>query len=44
MWENLTIALAFTGFLAAVVVLMLELPAILRAAQDHANLHHRRYR
>ena len=44
MWEDLTIGLACTGFLAAVVMLMLELPAVLRAAQDYARLHHQRYR
>jgi len=44
MWEDLTIALACTGFLAAFVVLMLELPKVLRAAQDNARLHHQRHR
>jgi hypothetical protein len=33
-----------TGFLAAFVVLMLELPTVLRAAQDYARLHHQRHR
>jgi hypothetical protein len=29
------------GFLAALVVLLVEMPAVLRAAQDYARLHHR---
>jgi hypothetical protein len=40
MWEDVTIALSCVGFLAAVVVILLELPALLRAAQDYARLHH----
>jgi hypothetical protein len=44
MWEDLTIALACVGFLTAVAVLMLELPAVLRAAQDYARLHHPKHR
>jgi hypothetical protein len=43
MWEDVTIALACVGFLAAVVLLLLELPAVLRAAQDCAHLHHQRH-
>ena len=43
MWEDVTIALACVGFLAAVVVLLLELPAVLRAAQDYTHLHHQRH-
>ena len=40
MWEDLTIALSCAGFLAALVLLLVELPPILRAAQDYARLHH----
>ena len=43
MWEDLTIALSCAGFLAAVVVLLVELPAVLRAAQDYARLRHQRH-
>ena len=44
MWEDATIALSCAGFLAAVVVLLVELPAVLRAAQDYVRLHHQKYR
>lgn len=39
MWEDLTVALAFLGFVAAMVILMVELPPVLRAAQQFASQH-----
>ena len=39
MWEDLTIALSFVGFVAAVVLLVVELPPVLAAAQQFAREH-----
>lgn len=39
MWENLTIALSCVGFVAAVVLLVVELPPVLAAAQQYARQH-----
>jgi hypothetical protein len=39
MWEYLTIALAMVGFVAAVVMLVVELPPVLTAAQRFARQH-----
>jgi hypothetical protein len=39
MWEDLTIALAIAGFVAAVVMLVVELPPVLAAAQRFARQH-----
>jgi hypothetical protein len=39
MWEDLTIALSCVGFVAAVVLLVVELPPVLAAAQEFARQH-----
>jgi hypothetical protein len=39
MWEVLTIALSCVGFVAAVVLLVVELPPVLAAAQQFAQQH-----
>jgi hypothetical protein len=39
MWEYLTVALAVVGFVAAVVMLVVELPPVLTAAQRFARQH-----
>jgi hypothetical protein len=37
MWEDLTIALVCAGFVAAVALFVLELPAVVAAAQQYAR-------
>jgi hypothetical protein len=39
MWEYLAIAVSCVGFLAAVVLLFVELPPVLAAAQQFATKH-----
>lgn len=40
MWEGLTVALSCTGFLAAVILMIAELPAVIDQSLSRYRQHH----